>query len=147
MTCQQDSCGNSAPRSAGLAAPIVRVLLSLFFLAQATPVLNALVTAAAAADRPLVELCTAEGMRLVPVDPSEPSKPGAPRDHANHDCVGCLASCCHAAAIRSRVATAIEAPMRLVRTDAGGASPDLSAPGAVPPPSFHPRAPPTLSLA
>ena len=77
-------------------ATLCRWLLGLYLLALAAPVLQATAAHAAAADAILVELCSAEGVRRIALDPSgQPIQPPLPVQHAGHDCAACATGCGH----------------------------------------------------
>jgi hypothetical protein len=71
-------------------------LLGLYLLALATPVLQATLAHAALADAVIVELCSADGVRQVALDPSgQPVTPAPLGQHAGHDCAACTTGCPH----------------------------------------------------
>jgi hypothetical protein len=71
-----------------------RWLLVLYVLATGAPVLQAVAAHAAMAGQSVVDLCSAEGVRRIVLDPAgRPVVPKPADQHAGHDCTGCLTGC------------------------------------------------------
>ncbi|MFO1071821.1 MAG: hypothetical protein U1E17_03790 [Geminicoccaceae bacterium] len=142
MRRDQAGCGGCAARRTGRLAAALRVLATLVLLLQQA-FLPASLPAARAATAATIEICTAEGVRLVALADRDDPRQGPQRDHAGHECPGCLAFCCKLLPCAGTVAVLV--PERLALPEAPMPGRGLAAPPLPPCAAFQARAPPRLA--
>ena len=123
-------------------ATCLRLLAAFVLLLQQT-LLPGPLPAARAAAAATVEICTAEGVRLVALAGQDDGRQGPRRDHAGHECPGCLAFCCKLLPCAGTVAALLPERPALPNLVAPGHG--LAAPPAAPWAAFQARAPPRLA--
>lgn len=135
-------CGGCAASRHDRSSAVLRLLLGLALLVQQLFLPGQLPVARAGA---LIEICTAEGVRLVALADDGGTRQNRQRDHAGHECPGCLTFCCKLLPCAGTVAALL--PEQPATADDLVPGRGLAAFPAAPRPAFQARAPPPLAQA